>query len=139
MKAVVLRQPLARLSYLTGSDRRQHAEIGPESFGIVVCQFVGTMPDILGWVWPSFGHHSVLKTKIAGWILESCCGAILAQPSKRSSREHGGNLAALVSPGPTGPRGAGLSDTTFSCSNCQSSMWFGPGIPRHGFRIGLRG
>ncbi len=35
-------------------DRRGNAEIEPESFGIVVCRFVGTVPDILGLVWPSF-------------------------------------------------------------------------------------
>ncbi len=32
------------------SGRRRNAEIGPGSFGIVVCRFVGTVPDILGLV-----------------------------------------------------------------------------------------
>ncbi len=47
----------------------KHAEIGPESIGIVVCRFVGTVPDILGLVWPSFRHKSGSKSKIPGRIL----------------------------------------------------------------------
>ena len=50
--------------------RPKHAEIGPESFGIVVCRFVGTVPDILGLVWPSFRPKSGSKSKISGRILK---------------------------------------------------------------------
>ncbi len=56
-----------RLSYLRVSDRRRkHAEIGPESFGIVVCRSVCTVPGILGLVWPSVRPKSGSKTKISG-------------------------------------------------------------------------
>ena len=58
----------------------KHAEIGPESFGIVVCRFVGTVPDILGLVWPSFRPKSGSKSKISGRILNNF-RALLAQPS----------------------------------------------------------
>ncbi len=44
--------------------------MGPESFGIVVCRFVGTVPDILGLVWPSLRPKSGSKSKISGRILK---------------------------------------------------------------------
>ncbi len=47
----------------------KHAEIGPESFGIVVHRSVGTEPDILGLVWLSFRPTSGSKSKISGRIL----------------------------------------------------------------------
>ena len=62
-----------------GSSSKR-AEIGPESFGIVVCRFVGTVPDILGLVWPSFRPKSGSKSKISGRILNNF-RALLAQPS----------------------------------------------------------
>ncbi len=46
----------------------KHAEIGPESFGVVVCRFVGTVPDILGLVWPSFRPKPGSKLKVSGRI-----------------------------------------------------------------------
>jgi hypothetical protein len=49
----------------------KHADIGPESFGIVVGRFVGTVPDILGVVWPSFRSKSGSKSKIPGRIRKS--------------------------------------------------------------------
>ncbi len=49
----------------------KHAEIEPESFGIVVCQFAGTVPGIVGLVWPSFRPKSLSKSKISGRILKS--------------------------------------------------------------------
>jgi hypothetical protein len=47
----------------------KHTEIGPELFGIVVCRFVGTVPDVLGLVWPSFRPKSGSRSKISGRIL----------------------------------------------------------------------
>ncbi len=47
----------------------KHTEICPESGGIVVCMFVGTVPDIWGLFWPSFRPKSGSKSKISGWIL----------------------------------------------------------------------
>ncbi len=47
-----------------------HAEIGAESFGIVVCRFV-TEPCILGLVWPIFRLESGSKSKISRRILKS--------------------------------------------------------------------
>ncbi len=47
----------------------KHAEVGPQSFGIVVCWFGGTVPDILGMVWPSFRTESGSKSEIPGRIL----------------------------------------------------------------------
>ncbi len=47
-------RPAPRLRCLTasfGSSSKQ-AEIGPASFGIVVCRFVGTVPDIWGLLCP---------------------------------------------------------------------------------------
>ncbi len=49
----------------------RHSEIGPESFGIIVCRFVGAAPDVLGLVWPSFRSKSDSKSKAPGWILTS--------------------------------------------------------------------
>jgi hypothetical protein len=46
----------------------KHAEIGPESFGIFVRRFVGTVPDLLGLAWPALGPHPV--SKISGRILK---------------------------------------------------------------------
>ncbi len=58
----------------------KHAKIGAESFGIVVCRFVGTVPDVFGLVWTSFRPRSGSKSKIPGRILKSVRGP-LAQPS----------------------------------------------------------
>ncbi len=52
----------------------EHAEIGPGSFELVVCRFVGTVPDIVGLVWPSFRRKSGSKSKIVGRILQTCQG-----------------------------------------------------------------
>ncbi len=49
-----------------------HAEIGPESFGIVVCRSVGTVPGILRLV-PAQNRRSP-----AGSL--KVCGALVAQP-----------------------------------------------------------
>ncbi len=53
----------------------------PESFGIVVCRFVGTGPDILGLVWPSFRPESGSKSKIPGRILQSSRGPLSSAES----------------------------------------------------------
>ncbi len=52
----------------------KHAEIGQESFGLVVCRSVGTVPDILGLIWPRFRPHSGSKSKISGRILQNVRG-----------------------------------------------------------------
>jgi hypothetical protein len=52
----------------------KHAEIGSESFGIFVCRFVGTVPDILALVWPSFRPKAGSKWKISGRILKNSRG-----------------------------------------------------------------
>ena len=52
----------------------KHAEIGPESFGIVVCRFVGSVPDILGLVRPRFRPKCGSTLRISGRILKSCRG-----------------------------------------------------------------
>ncbi len=48
----------------------KHAEIGQSSFGIFVCRSVGTVPGILGLVWPSFRPNSGSKSKISDRILK---------------------------------------------------------------------
>ncbi len=53
----------------------KHAEIGPESFGIVLCRSVGNVPGILHLVWPRFRHDSGSKSKISRRILQSCRGS----------------------------------------------------------------
>ncbi len=60
----------------------EHAEIGPESFGIVVCRSVGSVPCILGLVWRRFRLKSISKSKISGRILKNC-------PSSFSAAEPG--------------------------------------------------
>ncbi len=67
----------ARLSYLTARKFRIVVETRrnrPRIVGIVVCQFVGTVPNILGLVWPSFRPKSGSKSKISGRILKSVRG-----------------------------------------------------------------
>ncbi len=59
--------------------------VGPESVGIVVCRFVGTVPDILGLVWPSFRPKSVLKSKSSGRILQSVRGPCSSAGSKEKA------------------------------------------------------
>ena len=54
--------------YKSFGSSLKHAEIGPESFGIVVCRLVGIVQDILGWVWPSFRSKSGSKSLISGRI-----------------------------------------------------------------------
>ena len=80
-------RPQARLSYLTVykfrvvvETRRNRARIGPESFGIVVCRFVATVPDIVGLVWPSFGPNPVRNRRFPAGSL-NVLGAFLAWPS----------------------------------------------------------
>ncbi len=65
---------MTRLSYVTVHKFPKHAEIWPESLGIVMCRLVGTVPDILGLAWPSFRPKSGSKSKIAGRILTSFRG-----------------------------------------------------------------
>ncbi len=79
----MLHQSSAELSHsLKVSDcRRDTPKICPESFGIAVCRFVGTVPSILSLVWPSFRPKSFSKSKIPGRILKSIRGPS-AQPPK---------------------------------------------------------
>ncbi len=45
---------------------------------IVVCRVVGTVPGILGLVWPSFRPKSGSKSKISGRILKSFRGPFIS-------------------------------------------------------------
>ncbi len=72
LRAPTLGRAISQFKSFGSSSK--HAEIGPESFGIVVCRFVGTVPDILGLVWPSFRPKSGSKSKISGRILKSFRG-----------------------------------------------------------------
>ncbi len=65
----------------------KHAEIGPESFGIVVCRFVGTVPDIWGLAWPSLTPKSCSKSKTSGRILQICRGPLSSAASSGSRPE----------------------------------------------------
>jgi hypothetical protein len=46
-------------------------KVCPIKFEVVVCRFVGTVPDILGWDWPNFRPQSGSKSKISSRILHS--------------------------------------------------------------------
>ncbi len=48
----------------------EHIEIGTDSFGLVVCRSVDTVPDILGLAWPRFRAKSGSKSKIPARILK---------------------------------------------------------------------
>ncbi len=52
----------------------KHDEIGPESFGIFACRFVGTVPDILGLFWPSFRFKPGSKSKMSGRVFQTFRG-----------------------------------------------------------------
>ncbi len=76
----VLAQDLSRSSLVgysisrlrsVGSSSKQ-TKIGPDSFGIVWCRFLGNVPDIL--VWPSVRPKSGSKSKMSGRILKSLRG-----------------------------------------------------------------
>ncbi len=69
--------PLARLSFQLKSfgSSSKHAEIGSESFGIVVCRFLCPVPDVLRLVWASFRLNSGSKSKIPGRIPKRVRGA----------------------------------------------------------------
>jgi hypothetical protein len=48
----------------------EHYEVGPESFGVVVCRLAGTEPGICGVVWISFISKSEWESKIPGRVLK---------------------------------------------------------------------
>ncbi len=73
IQVVLTKQDSAEQSHIFKVLPRR-AEIGPESFGIVVCRSVGTVPDIWGLAWPSFRPKSGSKSKIYGRILTSFRG-----------------------------------------------------------------
>jgi hypothetical protein len=58
----------------------EHPEIGQESFGIFVCRFVGTAPDILGLVGPALGSTPVRNRRFSGGSLVQVFRALSAQP-----------------------------------------------------------
>jgi hypothetical protein len=64
----------------------KHAQFGPESSGIVVCLTVGTVPDILAMVWPSFRNNFGSKSKIFGRILKSFRGSFSSAELALSAR-----------------------------------------------------
>ncbi len=66
----------------------KHAEIGSESFGVVVGMFVGTVPDILGLVWPIFRPNSDPKSKISIRIFKSFWGHFSSAESLRKTLPH---------------------------------------------------
>ncbi len=52
----------------------KHAETSPESFGIVVCRSVGTVPGFWGSVWPSLRPKSGSNSRTPGRILKGFQG-----------------------------------------------------------------
>ncbi len=83
----------AELSHgLSFGSSSKHAKIGTESFGIVVSRFVGTVPDILGFVWPRLKPKSGSKSRKPGRILKSCPGSFSSAERNASAirvRERG--------------------------------------------------
>ena len=73
----------------------KRAAIGPESFGIVVCRFVGTVSDILGLVWPSFRPKSGSESQTSGRIFKSL-GARPGLAQYILFRSHFGSNAACT-------------------------------------------
>ncbi len=57
-------------SFKVSDRRRKDAEIGPESFAIVVYRFVAPVPDFWGLVWLRFRPKSGSTSKISGRILK---------------------------------------------------------------------
>ncbi len=70
----------------------KHAEIGPESFGVVVCRAVGTVPGIWGLVWRRFRPKSGSKWKMSGRILQS----VRALSSSAEGRSQAGSSLLLL-------------------------------------------
>ncbi len=75
-----------------------------------MCRLVGTVPDIVGLVWPSFRPKSDSKSKISGRVLKSVrCPFSLAELSRVLKSPMSGGVVAKV--GPEIP--AGRSDPKF--------------------------
>ncbi len=86
--------PNTRLSYLAVSKLRVVVETRrnrPESIGIVMRRFVGTVPDMLGLVWPSFRPHPARNRRFPAGCLK-VVWALLDQPrqGKRRGEPQGG-------------------------------------------------
>ncbi len=73
------------------------SEIGPESCGILVCRFVGTVPCILGLALRSYRPKSDSKSKISGRILKSF-RALSAEAENIRSQ-----IYVVLGPGSLGP------------------------------------
>ncbi len=58
-----------------------------------MCRFVGTVPDILGVVWPSFSPKSGSKSQISGRILKSFRGPFSSAEQAPFLGEGGGEQA----------------------------------------------
>ena len=56
--------------FMLTSGLFEQYEVGPESFGVVVCRLAGTVPGILGVAWISFSPNSDWKSKISVRILK---------------------------------------------------------------------
>ncbi len=74
----------------------KHPDPGPRSIGIVACRCVGTVPDILGLVWPSFRTNSGSKSEVSGRILNNFGGRFSSAEGGVARPEHG---AREVRPG----------------------------------------
>ncbi len=80
----------------------EHAEIGPESFGIVVHRSAGTAQGILGLVWLRSKRDSGSESKIHGRILTSFRGP--CSFAKMMGRQSGGwRASGARSPRPPQP------------------------------------
>jgi hypothetical protein len=76
-----------------------HADIGRESFGIVVCRFVGTVSDILGLVWPRVRLNAGSNSEISGRIPQRCRGPFSsAEESPPPKRPHVDGAAPTATP-----------------------------------------
>ncbi len=58
------------------SDRRRNTPKSAQNRSESLCRFVGTVPDILRLVWPSFRPKPGSRSKIPGRILKSCRGPL---------------------------------------------------------------
>ncbi len=84
--------------------------MGPEPFGIVVCRFVGTVPDILRLVWLRFRPNPARNRRFPAGS-EQVFGALLAQPRQSAW------CMALESCGALDRRWAAFSHPEFSPRN----------------------
>ncbi len=90
-----------------------------------MCRFVGTVPDIVGLVWPSFRPKSGSKSQISGRILKSFRGPF----SSAEQRIERGGWAAH-------PRGYPREKQCAACSAAMSGRVAGQVVDPTGFTVG---